>query len=99
MSPEIDLFKDSYILVQIVCGFLSLHTPFASREISVCMYVSKCVCKQQNRKETKHEMYIWISIGLFTVELVNSMILSTMFHILCRGFSFTLYILNPELTF
>lgn len=77
MSPDIDLFKDSYILVQIVCGFLSLHTPFASREISVCMYVSKCVCRQQNRKETKHEMYIWISI--FTVELVNSMIL-------CRGF-------------
>ncbi len=46
-----DLYKTSYILVQIVCGFLSLHTLFASSD--VCMYVRKwlCVHRQQNRKE------------------------------------------------
>lgn len=34
-----NLFKTSYILVQIVCGFLSLHTLFASSDM--CMYVRK----------------------------------------------------------
>ncbi len=32
-----DLFKTSYILVQIVCGFLSLHTLFASSDVYVCV--------------------------------------------------------------
>lgn len=98
MSPDIDLFKDSYILVQIVCGFLSLRTLFCI-QWNMFVYVHKCVHRQKNRKETKHEMYICKSIGLFTVELVKSMIMSTMFHIWCRVVTFPdFHIVNSVFT-